>query len=252
MSNLEAIRIKLMQMTVLIIAAVVLSSCGDMFSTKSVSPKPEDINQYNGLFTRKENILYKMDEWILHNNSDSVQVTSQNVEFIFLSETVVDSKTWSQFEMNVTDFDSGDTLYQKTFLGRIDSSGIRFFQDTSVSGPRFFLLKSNRQNSQNKAEFETLPNLLLAQSNGSFSSGVLTFERQVAGLDTLIFHESLEEAWLINETVLFNGVSVVTATYTYGQSGLLSCIQIFAGFEHYNRFGDNLGSGKIKRVFTLI
>jgi len=124
---MKIIRMSSMRISGLLCLWVLVSSCGDIFSTKPITPKPEDINRYNSLFMQKEKILYKMEEWVIHDEPDSIQVTNQKVEFKFLEEIEIDSKTWSLFDMRVTDFKTGDNLYSKTFRGRLDSEGVRFF-----------------------------------------------------------------------------------------------------------------------------
>jgi len=231
---------------------VLLSSCGDMFSTEPVTSRPDDINQYNELFKLKEKINYRLQEWVVHENSDSLQVTNQKLEFKYIGESQIDNLDWSLFSMTVSDFNSGEELYSKTFTGRLDSAGARFFPDSSKSGPRFFLLRTSVKPSQKITEFETLPSLLLSGSQLNFSNGILTFERTITGLDTLQFRGRLEEAWLVSETVFFEGELVLEASYAYAESGLLSCTQVFPGFEHRSGFGVDFGSGRIKRVFTLL
>ena len=129
-----------------LILVLILMGCGDMFSTTSVTPRPDSINEYGPLFSSKEAITYSMKEWVHYSDSkadpESILENHQMVNFSYIGEVELDNVIWSNFKLSVSDAESEELVFSRNFNARLDEEGSKYLLDSTDSGPRFFLLKT--------------------------------------------------------------------------------------------------------------
>ena len=236
-----------------------LQSCGDLFSTAEVSPKPESLHHYGTLLKKTGETEYLMTEMLVgRGGAETERVLSRKkITFQFQQDSVGENgDSLFIFRMSVSDFNTGEIDMETLFLAKFEESSIQYALPQKEEGPRFFLLKTSAVQADSLSGdlhfFQALPSHLFNQLQWTKTRADFTFDRKIIKLDTIIYRNKLEETWLVRENVTFGSQHIMSGSFWYGKSGMLKSVQTWDKFDYRNTLGKSLGYYKIERSFNLI
>ncbi len=231
-----------------------LCSCGDMFSTTPVVPRPVNINDYSKKLQNKGSLNYQVTEsFVKSQGSSDTSYLNYNLQFKHISDSLIQSESVAKISMISTSNLDDNPLWEKSIYVYFNQSQIEAFSDSLLGnmGPRLFYLGS--VDSNNITQF-TNPLPLLAEGDGplTFKKNLFEISRQLEKIDTVVYKNGLEESWVIQENWKIAGETVQEAHYWFGKSGLLKCIQKFDLIRSSNSAGQFEGKGQLVREFQLL
>jgi hypothetical protein len=237
----------------LILFSLVLSGC-EWFSTASVAPRPESLNQYQDII--KDSLVYKMEEvqqkqgsWL----SDSI-LTRKKVIFDYVKDSIAGGQELAYIRMSIQSWKEEEQEAESFFLVKVEEDSIQYAPAEGTTGPKLFLLKVSADSSEPENYFHLL-SLLAPASRWIDNSGPLEFSRKIPKpvvLDTLEYNRRLEETWVIEEEVTYGSQTLMQGKYWYGNSGLLQCTQTWPGLDFRKGFGESQGKRQVVRKFFLL
>jgi hypothetical protein len=214
-------------------ACILLTGC-DFFSTRDILPKPSDIHSFQGLFNPGDSLFFRVTESLreAQNEADQQVLSKRILTFTFLGDSVVDGKRLKLIALKVLEQPSGIVIERSRRLLDYSGEGLILVSPDIDGSIRFFPFKSaSNSNKADTTAYLALPVVFFQGWSASQSVGLLEINRRLASsTDTLSYLDHSEATWQVEEIVSDRGYPLVHGKYWYGASGLLKVEQTWPNF----------------------